>query len=174
MVELGAAIVGFVPGGDIAKGIAKSATKATAKGSAKIGTDLVQEVAKVAKASTAKVVDALRECNRERPKRGKERREGRRRLTRERAPTSIRTRAARYTMARDRKRVPTIRVSAIFKDTRNADPHIANGVDSGQEREGSVQRRSEKAGAARWARNAARNYNEIQSPGKKMRDQDGD
>ncbi len=55
--ELGASIVGFVPGGDIAKGIAKGITKGAAKASAKIGADLAQEVVKVAKASTAKVVD---------------------------------------------------------------------------------------------------------------------
>jgi hypothetical protein len=52
--EMGASIIGFVPGGDIAKGIAKGITKSTAKATAKIGTEVVQEVAKVAKASTAK------------------------------------------------------------------------------------------------------------------------
>jgi hypothetical protein len=52
-LKLGMTVVGFVPGGDIAKGVSKGTAKATAK----IGNELVQEVAKVAKASTAKVVD---------------------------------------------------------------------------------------------------------------------
>ena len=93
----------------------------------------------------------LRECNKARPKRGKGRREGRRRLTRRRAPTSIRTRAARHTMARDRKRVPTIRVSG-FSRTRETGSAYCDGVGRRpEERKGSVQGRSETAEVARWA-----------------------
>jgi len=50
-------VIGFVPGGDIAKGIAKGATKATAKGATKIASEAVQEIGKVAKASTAAAAD---------------------------------------------------------------------------------------------------------------------
>jgi hypothetical protein len=62
--EMGASIIGFVHGGDIAKGIAKGITKSTAKATAKIGTEVVQEVAKVAKASTAKAVDSVSDLQR--------------------------------------------------------------------------------------------------------------
>jgi len=50
-VELGASIIGFVPGGDIAKG--------TTKGATKIAAEAAQEVANLARASTAKVADVL-------------------------------------------------------------------------------------------------------------------
>ena len=58
-LELGASIIGFVPGGDIAKGIAKGVTKGATKGATKIAAEPVQEVANLAKASTAKVADVL-------------------------------------------------------------------------------------------------------------------
>jgi hypothetical protein len=63
-LELGASIIGFVPGGDIAKGIAKGVTKATTKGAAKVASEAVQEVAKVAKASTAKAADTVSNAQR--------------------------------------------------------------------------------------------------------------
>ena len=57
-LELGASVIGFVPGGDIAKSIAKGATKATTKGAAKVASEAVQEIGKVAKGSTAAAADA--------------------------------------------------------------------------------------------------------------------
>jgi len=54
---MGASVIGFVPGGDIAKGIAKGTTKATTKGATKIASEDVQEIGKVAKASTAAAAD---------------------------------------------------------------------------------------------------------------------
>jgi RHS repeat-associated protein len=58
-LEMGAAVIGFVPGGDIAKGIAKSATKATTKAATRVGVELVDDAAKVLKGSTATAADGL-------------------------------------------------------------------------------------------------------------------
>jgi hypothetical protein len=57
---MGAAVIGFVPGGDIAKGIAKSATKATTKVATHVATELVDDAAKVLRGSTATAADGLR------------------------------------------------------------------------------------------------------------------
>jgi hypothetical protein len=57
--ELGASIIGFVPGGDIAKGIAKSAQKAVTKTAVKVGAELADDAAKVIKGSTAAAADGL-------------------------------------------------------------------------------------------------------------------
>jgi hypothetical protein len=57
--ELGASIIGFVPGGDIAKGIARSAQKAMAKTAVKVGAELADDAAKVIKGSTAAAADGL-------------------------------------------------------------------------------------------------------------------
>ncbi len=57
-LELGASIVGFLPGGDIAKGVAKGATTAT-KAVAKVGAEVVDDVAKIAKGGTAAAADGL-------------------------------------------------------------------------------------------------------------------
>ena len=57
--ELGASIVGFVPGGDIAKGIAKGVTKGATKTATKIGAEVADDVAKVIKGSTATAADGL-------------------------------------------------------------------------------------------------------------------
>jgi hypothetical protein len=56
---MGVAVIGFVPGGDIAKGIAKGATKATTKAATKVGLELVDDAAKVLKGSTATAADGL-------------------------------------------------------------------------------------------------------------------
>jgi RHS repeat-associated protein len=58
-LELGASVIGFVPGGDIAKGIAKGVTKATTKTAAKVGVELMDDAAKVLKGSTATAADGL-------------------------------------------------------------------------------------------------------------------
>jgi RHS repeat-associated protein len=58
-LEMGASIIGFVPGGDIAKGIAKGVTKATTKTAAKVGVELVDDAAKIVKGSTATAADGL-------------------------------------------------------------------------------------------------------------------
>jgi len=58
-LEMGAAVIGFVPGGDIAKGIAKSATKATTKVATHVATELVDDAAKVLRGSTATAADGL-------------------------------------------------------------------------------------------------------------------
>jgi hypothetical protein len=58
-LEMGASIIGFVPGGDIAKGIAKGVTKATTKAATKVGVELVDDAAKVLKGSTATAADGL-------------------------------------------------------------------------------------------------------------------
>jgi len=55
---LGASLVGFVPGGDIAKAAVKSATKAT-KAAAKAGADVVDNVGNVVKGSAAATADGL-------------------------------------------------------------------------------------------------------------------
>jgi len=55
---LGASLVGFVPGGDIAKAAVKSATKAT-KAAAKAGAKAADDVGKVVKGSTAAAADGL-------------------------------------------------------------------------------------------------------------------
>ncbi len=57
--EVGAAVIGFAPGGDIAKGIAKSATKAMGRTAVKVGAELVDDAAKVLKGSTAAAADGL-------------------------------------------------------------------------------------------------------------------
>ena len=57
--ELGASIVGFVPGGDIAKGIAKGVTKGATKTATKIGAEVADDVARVIKGSTATAADGL-------------------------------------------------------------------------------------------------------------------
>jgi hypothetical protein len=57
-LELGASIVGFVPGGDIAKAAVKGATKAT-KAAAKAGAKAADNVGKVVKGSTAAAADGL-------------------------------------------------------------------------------------------------------------------
>ena len=48
-----------MPGGDIAKGIAKSAQKAVAKTAVKVGAELADDAAKVIKGSTAAAADGL-------------------------------------------------------------------------------------------------------------------
>jgi hypothetical protein len=58
-LEMGAAVIGFVPCGDIAKGIAKGVTKATTKAATKVGVELVDDAAKVLKSSTATATDGL-------------------------------------------------------------------------------------------------------------------
>ncbi|HRI67383.1 MAG TPA: RHS repeat-associated core domain-containing protein [Polyangium sp.] len=58
-LELGASIIGFVPGGDIAKGIAKGATKAATRAAVKASVELVDDAAKVLKGSTAAAADGL-------------------------------------------------------------------------------------------------------------------
>jgi len=57
-LELGASVVGFVPGGDIAKAAVKGATKAT-KVAAKAGAKAADNVGKVVKGSTAAAADGL-------------------------------------------------------------------------------------------------------------------
>ncbi len=58
-LELGASVIGFVPGGDIAKGIAKGVTKASTKAATKVGVELVDDAAKIVKGSTATAADGL-------------------------------------------------------------------------------------------------------------------
>ena len=58
-LELRASIIGFVPGGDIAKGIAKTATKAATRAAVKASVELVDDAAKVLKGSTAAAADGL-------------------------------------------------------------------------------------------------------------------
>ena len=58
-LELGASVIGFVPGGDIAKSVAKGITKGTTKGAAKVASEAVQEAAKVAKGSTVAAADTV-------------------------------------------------------------------------------------------------------------------
>jgi hypothetical protein len=57
--ELGAAVIGFAPGGDIAKGIAKSASKAMARTAVKASVELADDAARVLKGSTAAAADGL-------------------------------------------------------------------------------------------------------------------
>jgi hypothetical protein len=52
-------VIGFAPGGDIAKGIAKGVTKATTKTATKVGVELVDDAVKVLKGSTATAADGL-------------------------------------------------------------------------------------------------------------------
>ena len=58
-LELGASVIGFVPGGDIAKSVAKGITKGTTKGAAKVASEAVQEAAKVARGSTIAAADTV-------------------------------------------------------------------------------------------------------------------
>ncbi len=58
-LELGASIIGFVPGEDIAKGIAKTATKAATRAAVRASVELVDDAAKVLKGSTAAAADGL-------------------------------------------------------------------------------------------------------------------
>jgi len=60
---LGASIVGFVPGGDIAKAAVKGATKAV-KGAAKAGAKAADDVGKVVKGSTAAADGPAPRCRR--------------------------------------------------------------------------------------------------------------
>jgi hypothetical protein len=61
---MGASIIGFVPGGDIAKGIAKGVTNATTKTAAKVCVELVDDAAKIVKGSTATAADGLTSARR--------------------------------------------------------------------------------------------------------------